>query len=140
MRRAIPRQRRGAAAPSAIAATALRAHPVRLRGQGGECDGCPGLPAGAEVTPAGTRPLRRILGLGFGLALGFGSTVGVGILRLPGMVAATLGDRPLIVVFWCLGGLYALMGAVAVAERRRGRLVAARGSEAERREKLHLNW
>ena len=68
------------------------------------------------MTPAGTRPLRRILGLGFGLALGFGSTVGVGILRLPGMVAATLGDRTLIVVFWCLGGLYALMGAVAVAE------------------------
>ena len=32
------------------------------------------------------------------------------------MVAAALGDRSLIVAFWCLGGLYALMGAVAVAE------------------------
>jgi basic amino acid/polyamine antiporter, APA family len=68
------------------------------------------------VTPPTPRPLRRILGLGFGLALGFGSTIGVGILRLPGLVAASLGDRTLIVVFWCLGGLYALMGAVAVAE------------------------
>jgi len=68
------------------------------------------------VTTASTRPLRRILGLGFGLALVFGSTIGVGILRLPGLVAAALGDRALIMVFWALGGLYALMGAVAVAE------------------------
>ena len=63
-----------------------------------------------------SRPLRRILGLGFGLALVFGSTVGVGILRLPGTVAAALGDRSLIMVCWTVGGLYALMGAVAVAE------------------------
>jgi len=62
------------------------------------------------------RPLRRILGLGFGLALVFGSTVGVGILRLPGTVAAGLGDPTLIILAWVLGGVYALMGAVAVAE------------------------
>jgi len=37
-------------------------------------------------------PLRRILGLGFGLAMVFGGTVGVGILRLPGTLAAALGD------------------------------------------------
>ena len=61
-------------------------------------------------------PLRKILGLSFGLALAFGATIGVGILRLPGMVAAALGDRALIMVFWALGGLYALMGAVAMAE------------------------
>jgi APA family basic amino acid/polyamine antiporter len=63
-----------------------------------------------------TRPLLRILGLGFGLALAFGSTVGVGILRLPGTVAAALGDPTLIMAAWIVGGLYALMGAVAVAE------------------------
>jgi basic amino acid/polyamine antiporter, APA family len=62
------------------------------------------------------RPLRRILGLGFGVALVFGTMVGVGILRLPGTVAAALGDRTFIMVAWVLGGLYALMGAVAVAE------------------------
>jgi APA family basic amino acid/polyamine antiporter len=62
------------------------------------------------------RPLRRILGLGFGLALVFGGTVGVGILRLPGTLAAALGDSRLIVLFWILGGLYSLLGAVAVAE------------------------
>jgi basic amino acid/polyamine antiporter, APA family len=63
-----------------------------------------------------TRPLRRILGLGFGLALAVGASIGVGILRLPGLVAARLGDRDLIIVFWTIGGVYALLGAVAVAE------------------------
>ena len=67
----------------------------------------------------GRRPrlvLRRILGLGFGLAMVFGGTVGVGILRLPGTVAAALGDTKLIVMFWILGGAYALLGAVSVSE------------------------
>jgi APA family basic amino acid/polyamine antiporter len=62
------------------------------------------------------RPLRRILGLGFGLAMAFGATVGVGILRLPGTLASALGDSRLIVMFWIIGGLYAVLGAVAVAE------------------------
>jgi len=62
------------------------------------------------------RPLTRILGLSFGLAMVFGGTVGVGILRLPGTLAAALGDSRLIVLFWILGGLYSLLGAVAVAE------------------------
>ncbi len=62
------------------------------------------------------RPLLRILGLGFGLAFAFGSIVGVGILRLPGIVAASLGDPTLIMLAWVIGELYALMGATAVAE------------------------
>src|SRR6202035_3906970 len=68
------------------------------------------------MTTATKNPLRRILGLGFGLALVFGTMVGVGILRLPGTVAAAMGDRTLVMVAWGLGGLYTLMGAVAVAE------------------------
>ena len=62
------------------------------------------------------RPLRRILGLGFGLAFAFGTMVGVGILRLPGTVAAAAADPTLIIICWCIGALYALMGAVSVAE------------------------
>jgi len=61
-------------------------------------------------------PLARILGLGFGLAMVFGGTVGVGILRLPGTLAATLGDSRLVLVFWIVGGVYALLGAMSVAE------------------------
>jgi APA family basic amino acid/polyamine antiporter len=68
------------------------------------------------MTAATTATLHRILGVGFGLALAFGCTIGVGILRLPGVVAAALGDRTLIMMFWSLGALYALMGAVAVTE------------------------
>ena len=71
---------------------------------------------GATITTITTRPLKRILGLGFGLALVFGTMVGVGILRLPGTVAAALGDRTLIMLAWTVGGLFALMGAVSVAE------------------------
>ncbi len=67
------------------------------------------------MTPT-KRPLTRILGLGFGLAMVFGGTVGTGILRLPGTLAAALGDSRLIVLFWIIGGIYALLGAVAVAE------------------------
>ena len=68
------------------------------------------------MTTTAARPLQRILGLGFGLALAFGNTVGVGILRLPGTLAGALGDSRLVVLFWILGGLYALLGAFAVAE------------------------
>lgn len=62
------------------------------------------------------RPLRQILGVGFGLAFAFGTMVGVGILRLPGMVAAAAVSPILIIVCWCIGALYALMGAVSVSE------------------------
>jgi len=58
----------------------------------------------------------RILGLGFSLAVVFGSTVGVGILRLPGTVAAQLGNSWLILGVWIAGGVYTLLGAVSIAE------------------------
>ena len=68
------------------------------------------------MTVTAARPLRRILGLAFGLALVFGTMVGVGILRLPGTVAAALGNPVLIMAAWVLGGLYSLVCAVSVAE------------------------
>lgn len=66
--------------------------------------------------PVHTASLSRILGLGFSIALAFGATVGVGILRLPGTVAGALGDVSLIVLVWVVGGIYATLGAVSVAE------------------------
>jgi APA family basic amino acid/polyamine antiporter len=66
--------------------------------------------------PAHSASLSRILGLGFSIALAFGGTVGVGILRLPGEVAAALRDVPLIIMVWVAGGIYATLGAVSVAE------------------------
>src|SRR6266853_5889859 len=63
---------------------------------------------GMTMIITAVRPLHRILGLGFGVALAFGCSVGVGILRLPGTLAGAVGDSRLIVLFWVLGGLYAL--------------------------------
>lgn len=60
--------------------------------------------------------LNKILGLGFGLAVIFGGTVGVGILRLPGVIAAQLGSPVLILAIWVIGAVYALLGAMALAE------------------------
>jgi APA family basic amino acid/polyamine antiporter len=65
--------------------------------------------------PATTR-LLRVLGVGFGIAVVIGGTIGVGILRTPGSVLARLGSAPLAVLVWVLGGVYSLLGAVTLAE------------------------
>ena len=62
------------------------------------------------------RGLQRILGLGFGLAVIIGSTIGIGILRTPGLVAGHLGASGLILTVWIAGGLYTLLGAVCLTE------------------------
>lgn len=60
--------------------------------------------------------LRRILGVGFGLAVNVGSTLGTGILRAPGKVAAALHFAPAILLVWVLGGVYTLLGAGCLTE------------------------
>src|SRR5205085_8572955 len=60
--------------------------------------------------------LLRVLGVAFGLAVTVGMTIGMGILRTPGEVAARLPDARLFMLAWLLGGLYVLLGAVSVAE------------------------
>jgi APA family basic amino acid/polyamine antiporter len=60
--------------------------------------------------------LLRVFGVGFGIAGAIGATIGAGILRTPGLVAAQLGDATLIIAAWILGGVYAMLGAISVAE------------------------
>ena len=60
--------------------------------------------------------LLRILGVGFGLAVGIGGTIGVGILRNPSGVAEQLPSVWLIMLAWTLGGVYCLLGANYLAE------------------------
>jgi APA family basic amino acid/polyamine antiporter len=60
--------------------------------------------------------LLRVLGVGFGLAVIVGNTIGAGILRAPGDVAKQLPQRLLFLGVWVAGGAYALLGANAVAE------------------------
>ena len=60
--------------------------------------------------------LLRVLGVGFGVAVIIGNTIGAGIFRAPGSIAAQLPDPWLFLGVWILGGLYALLGAVSLAE------------------------
>lgn len=60
--------------------------------------------------------LLQVLGLAFGIALLVGNTIGMGILRTPGEVARHLPSAPLFMAVWVIGGMYALFGAMTVAE------------------------
>ena len=68
------------------------------------------------AAPEGRGRLLRVLGVVFGLAVTVGITIGMGILRTPGEVAAQLPNRWLFLGAWLAGGVYALCGAVSVAE------------------------
>ncbi len=72
--------------------------------------------AAAALEPEERGRLLRVLGVVFGLAVTIGITVGMGILRTPGEVAAHLPNVWLFMGVWLLGGVYALFGAVSVAE------------------------
>jgi APA family basic amino acid/polyamine antiporter len=73
------------------------------------------MPQQTATRPA-SRGLIRILGVGFGLAVIVGSTLGVGILRTPGLVAGQLPNVGAILAVWIVGGLYTLVGAVCITE------------------------
>ena len=60
--------------------------------------------------------LLRILGVGFGLAVIIGNTIGAGILRTPGEVAKYLPSTWIFITVWIAGGLYALLGSFSMAE------------------------
>jgi basic amino acid/polyamine antiporter, APA family len=74
----------------------------------------------AEAAPASAAPRRRgllrVLGVTFGLAVTIGNTIGAGILRTPGSVAEQLPSTGLYLAAWIAGGLYAMLGAVSLAE------------------------
>jgi len=60
--------------------------------------------------------LLRVLGVGFGIAVIIGNTIGAGIFRAPGSIAQQLPHPWLFLGVWILGGLYALLGAISLAE------------------------
>ncbi|HEX6965951.1 MAG TPA: APC family permease [Gemmatimonadaceae bacterium] len=62
------------------------------------------------------RQLLRVLGVAFGLAIIVGNTIGMGILRTPGDIAARLPSVPLFLGAWVVGGVYAMLGALSLAE------------------------
>jgi APA family basic amino acid/polyamine antiporter len=60
--------------------------------------------------------LMRVLGLGFGLAVTVGNTIGAGILRTPGDIAGYLPNPWLFLGIWIVGGLFPLIAAPSFAE------------------------
>jgi len=60
--------------------------------------------------------LLRVLGMAFGLAIGIGTTIGGGILRTPGDIAALLPSAWLFMAVWVFGALNALLGATVFSE------------------------
>ena len=60
--------------------------------------------------------LLRILGVGFGLAVIIGNTIGGGIVSTPGTIAQHLPNPWLFLGVWIVGGVYALLGAISLAE------------------------
>jgi basic amino acid/polyamine antiporter, APA family len=69
-----------------------------------------------QSASAPTGHLLQVLGVGFGIAVGVGTTIGSGILRTPGEIASQLGSGPLVLAVWILGGVYALLCCSSVTE------------------------
>ena len=57
-----------------------------------------------------------MLGVGFGIAVIIGNTIGAGIFQAPGAIAKALPHPALFLGVWIVGGLYALLGAISLAE------------------------
>ena len=62
------------------------------------------------------RALHRVLGMAFGLAVAVGATVGGGIVRTPGEIAAALPSAALFMAAWAFGGVNTLLGANIFSE------------------------
>ncbi len=60
--------------------------------------------------------LLRVLGVGFGVAVTIGNTIGAGIFRMAGIVGEQLPDPVWFLGVWLLGGLFALIAAFSLAE------------------------
>ena len=74
------------------------------------------MPVLQQPAPASRGQLLAVLGVGFGLAVIVGNTIGAGILRTPGSIAANLHTFWPYMAVWIVGALYALLGANALSE------------------------
>jgi APA family basic amino acid/polyamine antiporter len=69
----------------------------------------------------------RVLGVAFGVAVAIGNTIGSGILRTPGEIAALLPSPALFLGVWVAGGVYAFLSSLSIAEL--GTLVPRAGGQ-----------
>ncbi len=75
---------------------------------------CIDLPPNANPLPASR--LRRLLGLGFALAVAVGGTLGTGVLNSPNELARAVPHPGFGLGLWLLGGFYTLLAANTLAE------------------------
>ena len=73
-------------------------------------------PTSVETRHAGRGRLITTLGVGFGIAVAIGNTIGAGIVRTPGEIAALLPSTGLFFAAWAAGGIYMTLGALQFAE------------------------
>ena len=71
--------------------------------------------AASPATPQ-THGLLRVLGVLFGWSVTLGAIIGAGILRAPGDVAQATTSLPIFFTLWLAGALYAILGALSLAE------------------------
>ncbi len=64
----------------------------------------------------GKNQLLKLLGIGFGIAVTVGGTIGTGILRKPGPIAAVIGDPVMIMLVWVAVSIYAFLGVLCAIE------------------------
>src|SRR5580658_9005037 len=69
-----------------------------------------------DARPAGRGRLISTLGVGFGIAVAIGNTIGAGIVRAPGEIAGLLPSTWLYFAAWATGGIYMTLGALQFAE------------------------
>ena len=60
--------------------------------------------------------LKRLLGKGFSIAVCVGLIIGLGILRTPGEIAATVSNPWVYMLLWVAGGVFVLLSVLTVAE------------------------
>lgn len=60
--------------------------------------------------------LLKLLGVGFGVAVTVGGTIGTGILRKPGIISGLIGDPLTILALWMAVGIYAVLGTLCAIE------------------------
>lgn len=69
-----------------------------------------------QQAPSSNNQLLKLLGVGFGIAVTVGGTIGTGILRKPGPIAEQLGNPLLIMAIWAAVSLYAILGVMCAIE------------------------
>ena len=68
------------------------------------------------MTKKPSNQLLKLLGVGFGIAVTIGGTIGTGILRKPGAIAAQIGDPIIIMAIWVGVSIYAFLGVLCAIE------------------------